>query len=471
MRGRRAEVAAVLVAVGIAIGLGVTSDVSGTSAPPAAPPTGAQKLQHLIFIVQENRSFDHYFGTFPGADGIPMDADGDPTACIPDPVLGHCSSPYHTTSLVQEGGPHDHHAAIVDVADGRMSGFAVAAAQGRQRCATVEHRFTAACRDVLGPELQPDVLSYHTAETIPNYWAYAERYVLQDHMFAPTDSWTLPAHLFLVSAWSAFCPDTSDPMSCVSDLDLSSPERHHRYLEDPLYAWTDITYLLDEQDVSWAYYVGKGTCVAVPCTEPDGQWGATAAGKNPLPGFTSVVERQRLDRILGHDDFFDAAADGTLPSVSWIVPGNQASEHPSTGDPLSDGQAYVTKLVNAVMAGPAWDSTAIFLTWDDWGGFYDHVVPPNVDQNGYGLRVPGLLISPWAKPGLIDHQTLSFDAYLKLIEDRFLHGERLDPATMSRPDSRPTVRETLPRLGDLLLEFDFEQDPIPPLILDPRPDG
>ena len=126
-------------------------------------------------------------------------------------------------------------------------------------------------------------------------------------------------------------------------------------------------------------------------------------------------------------------------------------------------------LINAAMQGPDWDSTAIFLTWDDWGGFYDHVEPPRVDENGYGLRVPGLLMSPYAKEGYIDHQTLTFDAYLKLIEDLFLGKQRLNPATLSRPDSRPTVRENASILGTLLKEFDFTQDPIPPLILDPRP--
>jgi phospholipase C len=99
----------------------------------------------------------------------------------------------------------------------------------------------------------------------------------------------------------------------------------------------------------------------------------------------------------------------------------------------------------------------------------DHVVPPKVDENGYGLRVPALLISPYAKHGLIDHQTLSFDAYLKFIEDIFLNGQRLDPKTDGRPDARPTVRENSPILGDLLKDLDFSQQPLPPLILSPDP--
>ena len=117
------------------------------------------------------------------------------------------------------------------------------------------------------------------------------------------------------------------------------------------------------------------------------------------------------------------------------------------------------------MRGPAWKSTAIFVTWDDWGGFYDHVVPPHVDQNGYGLRVPGLVISPYARKGYIDHQILSFDAYLKFIEDDFLGGQRLDPRTDGRPDPRPDVRENAKILGNLARDFDFSHKPRPPLRL------
>ena len=111
------------------------------------------------------------------------------------------------------------------------------------------------------------------------------------------------------------------------------------------------------------------------------------------------------------------------------------------------------------MQGPDWNSTAIFLSWDDWGGFYDHVSPPKVDVNGYGLRVPGIVISPFARKGFIDHQTLSHDAYVKFIEDDFLNGERLDPRTDGRPDRRPTVRENVRILGDLRADFDFSSHP------------
>jgi len=143
------------------------------------------------------------------------------------------------------------------------------------------------------------------------------------------------------------------------------------------------------------------------------------------------------------------------------------SEHPGSKSTIHTGMAYVTRLVNAAMQGPDWNSTAIFLTWDDWGGFYDHVVPPRIDGNGYGLRVPAMVISPWAKAGWIDHTTLSFDSYLRLIEDRFLGGQRLDPKTDGRPDARPTVRERL--ANPIVKAFDFSQEPLPPVVLDPWP--
>ncbi len=132
---------------------------------------------------------------------------------------------------------------------------------------------------------------------------------------------------------------------------------------------------------------------------------------------------------------------------------------------MSFGQSYVTSLINAVMRSRDWDSTAIFLAWDDWGGFYDHVLPPRLDVNGYGLRVPAMLVSPYARRGLIDHQVLTFDAYVKFIEDDFLGGQRLDPLTDGRPDPRPDVREDARILGNLTREFNFSQKPLRPVVL------
>jgi phospholipase C len=156
-----------------------------------------------------------------------------------------------------------------------------------------------------------------------------------------------------------------------------------------------------------------------------------------------------------------------MPAVSWIDPSNPVSEHPP--NLVTNGQSYVTGLVNTIASSQYWNSTAIFVYWDDWGGFYDSVPPPSVDFNGYGLRVPDLVISPYAKPGFIDHNTLSPDAIVRFIEDDFLAGQRLDPATDGRPDQRISVRETAPALHDLAADFNFSQTPLPPLILPTQP--
>jgi phospholipase C len=430
----------------------------------ARPHGTAIPIDHVVVLMQENRSFDHYFGTYPGADGLPRRPDGSFAVCNPDPARGRCVRPYHSTTFYDAGGAHNQHASEMDVDGGRMDGFVRTARRSGNTC--VQHPNDRRCQQTeTGPMGQPDVMGFHTRSEIPNYWAYADHFMLQDRMFAPSDSWTLPSHLFLTSAWSATCSDLSDPMSCRSDL-VTPGNRWRPDSGDPApYAWTDITYLLHEHNVSWGYYVGETTCIRPPCPKGDGPH--TTSTQVAIAGFSTVEEDDQLENIRPHPDFFQAAHIGGLPSVSWVMPFIGASEHPPGN--IRDGQAWVTKVVNAVMSGPDWDSSVIYLTWDDWGGFYDHVRPKMIDKNGYGIRVPALAISPWVKPGTIDHQVLSFDAYLRFIEDRFLGGERLDPATLSRPDSRPTVREDVDILGDLANEFDFTQTPIPPLILDPRP--
>lgn len=428
---------------------------------------GIHHIKHVVVIMQENRSFDSYFGTFPGADGIPM-KDGIPTVCAPDPATAQCVRPYHDTSLANIGGPHAAPNAITDIDGGKMDGFVRAARQASAFFCRKDPNDPSCV-----PNAGPDTMGYHDAHEIPNYWAYAENFVLQDHMFEPNLGWSLPAHLFMVSAWSASCADPREPMSCASDLTQAGITSSTLWdVQHPTYAWTDLTYLLFRHAVSWGYYVAPGS---QPDCDDDAQIACNATPQNlvtpgiwnPLPNFVTVRADGQLHNIQSSSNFFSAAKAGTLPSVSWVIPNGRDSEHPAV--PINYGQAWVTSLVNAVMNGPDWDSTAIFLTWDDWGGFYDHVAPPEVDVNGYGLRVPALVISPYARKGYIDHQTLSFDAYLKFIEDDFLFGARLDPKTDGRPDPRPTVREDAPELGDISADFDFTQRPRSPVLLSTNP--
>lgn len=419
----------------------------------------SDKIKHIIIIMQENRSFDSYFGTYPGADGIPMQ-NGVPTVCAIDPQTNTCVKPYHNPNDINAGGPHAAASAATDINGGQMNGFIKAFRSAQKACKRPDTPGCAAGQT-------PDVMGWHDAREIPNYWTYAENFVLQDHMYEPNSSWSLPSHLFMVSGWSAKCSIAGNPMSCVNALD--GPSGLNVSKND--YAWTDLTYLLHKANVSWAYYLSNGS-------EPDCEDDAMLCQLktqnknvpgiwNPLPAFDTVKQDGQLANIQTVDNFFAAAKAGSLPSVAWVVPENTVSEHPPAK--ISAGQTYVTSLINAVMQGPDWNSTVIFLAWDDWGGFYDHVMPPVVDENGYGLRVPAMVISPYAKKNFIDNQTLSFDAYLKFIEDIYLNGQRIDPKTDGRPDPRPDVRENAAQLGNLLSDFDFTQTPRSPLILPTNP--
>jgi phospholipase C len=455
--------AVVALSLGALAGSFVARPEASASGPRATvPASGIHKIRHVIVIMQENRSFDSYFGTFPGADGIPR------AVCVPDP-RGGCVRPFHDHKDRNFGGPHARLNAVRDIDRGAMDGFVGSAVRGTLGC--VDRNDPYCVRSGDGTE----VMGYHDAREIPNYWTYARDFVLQDHMFEPDASWSLPAHLFLVSEWSAKCSVENVASSCTAAPNRpAEPPDFRGNLEQttPSYAWTDLTYLLHKNHVSWRYYVTKGKqpdCAddAATTCDPPAQDAHTPGIWNPLPYFTTVRQDRQLGDIAPLRRFFEAAHTGTLPSVAWVAPSDRVSEHPPSL--VSVGQAYVTRLVNAVMRSPEWPSTAIFLAWDDWGGFFDHVDPPKVDGAGYGLRVPGIVISPYARRGYVDHQILSFDAYAKFIEDDFLGGQRLDPRTDGRPDRRPDVRETLPILGNLVNDFDFTQQPRRPLILRPYP--
>jgi phospholipase C len=433
--------------------------------------SGITKIRHVIVIMEENRSFDSYFGTYPGANGIPSFA-GTPSVCVPNPLTRSCQRPYHDPADVNGGGPHDALAAVADIHDGKMDGFVAQDLRAAR---------TPGCDQ--GPSLPScagarrlDVMGYHDAREIPNYWSYARRFVLQDAMFEPNLGWSLPAHLFMVSAWSARCAVPLKPRTCKSDLGGTGEQALFGETDQnnltPDFGWTDLTHLLHRHGISWRYYLDQGY-------QPDCDDGAVTCAPvrqtvgvpeiwNPLPDFVTVHRDGQIGNVQDASNFFTAARTGDLPAVSWVVPNQADSEHPPAR--ASAGQAWVTSLINGVMSGPDWSSSAIFLSWDDWGGFYDHIPPPHVDENGYGLRVPGLVISPYARRGYIDHQVLSFDAYLKFIEDDFLGGARLNPFTDGRPDSRPDIRESASILGNLVTDFDFTQAPRPPMLLPLHPE-
>ncbi len=461
--------------VAVALGVAVAPAKAGlfTQLPSMsghARSNGYPTIQHLIFIVQENRSFDEFFGTYPGADGLPSSP-----PCQVDPWYpSNCDTPYPNHKASNQGGPYMNPDQVVDIDGGKMDGF-------------VESR-----ENELGPSCAPpkdgrrvdpnrivgsyedegitqakrciiDVMGYHTEKDLPNYWTYAKDYVLFDHFYESAESWSLPAHLALFSGWSAKCTQYNPPNinTCSSSLggDFWNPKGSNAIP----YLWTDITYLLYQNGVTWSAYLdgGLGGPIGPPATAVQGIW-------IPLGGFETVNDDGQYANAVGStvNDFVSQAQAGTLPQVSWVLPDYKDSDHPQASVKL--GQAYVTKLVNAVESGPDWDTTAIFVIWDDMGGFYDHEPPPfTIDANGPGLRISALLISPYAKTGYIDHQIFTTDSFLILIEDTFLGGERMDQA--GRPDPRPDYRDSSTLYGSFSNDFNYNQAPKAPLILSTHP--
>src|SRR5580704_7220201 len=470
MPSKRARFFSSLCGLMLTLGLGSTvaraapmlgslwSSAAGT---PGDTGTGRlSKLKHLIFIIQENRSFDHYFGTYPGADGLPS-----PLPCLPsDWYPSKCFTPYLNHDVRQQGGPYSNLYQLADIDGGKMDQFVIereAELEGqgckppagiRRRTPQQLARLRAADDDegIVEPfdttKCVDDVMGYHDGTDLPNYWTYAKKFVLLDHFFESVHSQSHPAHLEIFSGWSAFCGQLNPPdvNSCVSN-----PEPSHIWgPDDPTpYLWTDITYLFWQHDVTWGVYLdgGRGPIQSHCCVLPI--W-------NVLPGFQDVQDDGQVGNAMlpfiandPQSQFYIDAAAGTLPQVTWVLPKYFDSEHPQAH--IDDGQTYVTGLVNAIMQGPDWKDSAIFISHDDMGGFYDHEPPPfTFDTIGLGMRVPAMLISPYAKENYIDHRPCSTDCYIKFIEDVFLGGERMKAA--GRPDPRPDYRDQVAGYGNLV---------------------
>ena len=421
----------------IVAGLGMAALAAAPRAAIAANP-----IQHVIIIFMENRSFDNYFGTFPGANGIPNGV------CLAN-NLGDssqgCVAPFHDVHDYAIGGLHDANAAQYDLDDGitqnKMDGFNASQNLAFQALCTKSPK-TLVCNNTSSGFTQHDAMGYHTADEIPNYWAYAQHFALQDALFASVRTWSEPSHVALTSEWMANCDNENMASTCRTANTMLQ--------KNGLWPWVSLFQLMDMHSVTWKYYASSGTdpdCDDADMTcEPNNELAGAPTIWNP-PGLFTYVHNQGKSYLAFHDpdasQFWTDVNGGTLPQVSWIVPNGNASDHPQ-GHGITLGMEFVTSLVNEVMQSKYWNSTAIFVTWDDWGGFYDNVTPPTLDfvdplvntrpdyafVQGLGLRVPGLTISPWVKGGLIDHQVLSFDSYATFIEDQFMGGARLDPVAM-----------------------------------------
>ena len=383
---------------------------------PSPPGHFTTPLKHIVVIVQENRSFDNFFAGYPGADST---------------LVGrlHTGQSFRLKEIgfwPAAGLDHLWHAGLTDWANGKMDGF-----------------------DLPGdhpPLPHTYMYGYLKRDLIEPYWQMASQYVLADHMFPTEFGPSFTAHQNLIAGSTEVKPGFS-----VIDLptfqgrqapgDCSAPKgtttnlvdtQRHVYKDAgprPCFSYPTIADVLDPAGVTWKYYSGFW---------PNGNstWDAFNAIRKVRYGPDYANVTKKPFQIL------DDAPKGNLPQVSWVIPTPQDSDHPGAGS--DRGPSWVATVVDAIGNGPAWNSTAIIVVWDDWGGWYDNVAPPQLDYRGLGIRVPCIIISPYAKRGYVDHTQYEFGSILKTIEENFGTG---------------TIGTTDVRAADMFDAFDFTQAP------------
>ena len=409
---------------------GASPDGGATGTPPTSsrPPKDDGKeyetrwpIKHVVFIIKENRSFDHMFGRFPGTNGVTWAWDRD----LKRPL----------TRAIEERGhdiPHCYNCALSMINGGKMDGF-------NQTEYSDIYAFTQFRRDQL-----------------PNYWHWAKEYVLSDEFFASATGPSFPNHMFTIAAQSGGALENPwQPPSALREMmqkgwakswgcdiaeggyvEILDPEGQLVQVP-PCFDFKTVGDLLTKKRIPWGYYAATNT-------QKGYIWSAYAA-----------IDRYRNDQerwdkhIFGVDQLVSDIEEDRLPPVTWVTPRFELSEHPEYS--FCHGENWTTKVVDSIMQSPMWEDTAIFITWDDWGGFYDHVPPVRVDPFGFGIRVPLLVISPYAKDGYIDSKEGEFSSILRFIEENW--GLR-----------QLTKRDR--RANDMTHVFDFDQEPRPP---DPLP--
>lgn len=387
---------------------GLSHSTPTTRQTPAVSGEGIEKIQHIVFIIKENRSFDSYFGRFPGADGalVGRTSDGSTVRLTPTPDktpydIGH---DWRDSEKAIDGGRMDHFDLI---GNGRVEGILLPYTQMRE-------------------------------SEIPNYYAYARNYLLADHMFSSMSGPSFPNHLYTVAAQDggALNNPPRAPWGCDADPDdtvevLSADGSITKHA--PCFDFQTLADRMETAGVSWRYYApGQG--------QPGYIWSTLDAIHHIR--FGPIWDQ----KVVSDHQFAEDARRGTLPAVSWLVTG-PGSEHPKHSTCV--GENWTVEQLNALMEGPDWPSTVVFITWDDFGGFYDHVAPPS----GLGIRVPMLVISPYVRKGVVSHTTYEFASMLAFVEQRF-HLQALGDRDQNA--------------NNMLDSFDFDQPPLPALLLTTR---
>ena len=396
------------------------------TAPDPVDATGfdtATPIKRIVYIIKENRTFDHMFGRFPSANGVTVGMDRGVERPLTPATRGALPADIQ----------HCYDCAIEAWNEGRMDGF-------NQSDAADHGAYT---------QFLP--------EDLPNYWHWAEQFVLLDNFFTSAHGPSFPNHLFTIAARSGGayenpaqdraqlarrhretglfkawgCDSLSDAFVGVKDAGGNTDRVF------PCFDLETAGDLLDRKKIPWAYY------------------SATPYQNGYLWNAFSAVShvRHNPERWARHcfpvDDLVGDIREDRLPPVTWVTPRFEVSDHPEYS--LCWGENWTTKVLNAIMASPTWKETAVFLTWDDYGGFYDHEPPPQIDVFGFGIRAPMIMISPYAKHGHVSHELAEFSSPLRFIEDNW---------------GLPQLADRDRRATPLLDSFDFDQRPRPP---DPRP--
>jgi phospholipase C len=363
-------------------------------------------IEHFIVVMQQNHTFDNYFGTYPGANGIPQGI------CVPitlsDEKNRQCVAPYEITNHPISDLSHSDTTFRDQYQNGKMNGFV----------------------DALNKINQDGRLSmgYFTDRDIPFYWNLADEYVLFDNYFSSAHTGSITNRMF----WVAGKPG--------SEFNRIPPE-----------GFGDIPTIFDrlqERGISWKFYIrdynpdlNYRTVKELDFLPPQVQW-------VPLLSIDRFLDDPELSsHIVDLDEYYTDLQNGTLPAVSYVLLLG-ATEHPISD--ISLGEKAAQTMLHTLMQSDSWETSAFVLTYDDWGGWYDHVPPPQIDDRGYGFRVPTLLVSPYARMGQIDHTLLDHTSLLKFIEENW------DIPPLAARDAKA---------NNITSAFDFSMTPRPPILV------
>jgi phospholipase C len=403
-----------------ALGPGSSRSAMATS-PGRSSHLATSPIKHIVFLLEENRSFDSMFGRFPGADGTTTGAVAIGGRRFTFPLVPANYYAWHDIA-------HGDFDAFRAIDSGQMDGF-------------VREAFS---------DLYGEMAAYQQQgpKDLPNLYALAHAFTLSDHTFAPVLGSSFVNHLQAVAAQHDHvvgnpAQPQHDTISWGCDsvsgtyvqIRLGNGSLGHTA---PCFTFPTLADRLNQAHMSWAYYAA-----------PPSNLGYIFS---VLDAFKQIRESAQWTQDVRDESTFEAdARAGRLPAFSWVTPRMEETMHPP--QPVCPGENWLVRKLDALMSGPDWKDTLAVVAWDDWGGFYDHLAPPRLGSDGYGPRVPLLVISPYARSGYVSHTVYSLESVLKTAED--LWG--LAPLT-----------DRDRQANDLLDSLDFTQKPLPPLLLAPR---